>query len=53
MRYKVIRNNGGMLIFIPERYKDPNMYDKAVDPHPFSHALRSVPDCCKTHKMCN
>ena len=43
MHDKVISENGGMLMFIPDSYKDQNMCDKAVDN--FAQALGSVPDC--------
>ena len=38
---KVIIENGGMLIFISDCYK--NKCDKAIDN--YSHALRFVPNC--------
>ena len=43
--YKVILRNGGMIVFIPERYKD-QMYTKAIDNYP--HPLRSVLEYYKT-----
>ena len=45
---KVILENGGMLLFIPDCYNYQAMYNKAVDS--FGHALEYVPDCCKTKK---
>ena len=52
MCYKVTKLlNGGMLTFVPDCYKDQNMYNKSVDNYP--HALRSVPDCYKTQKVCD
>ena len=48
---KVILENGGMLMFIPDHYKDQNICNKVVDK--YSHALKSVSDCYKTQKMCD
>ena len=45
---KVIVENGGMLMFIPDRCNDQNMCNKAVDS--YSHALRSITDCYKILK---
>ena len=47
--YKAFLVNGGMLMFIPDCYRDQIMYNKAVDNYP--HALKSVPDCYKTQKI--
>ena len=51
MRDKVTLKNGGMIMFIPDYYKDPSMCNKAVDK--YAHALGSVPNCYRTQKMCN
>ena len=52
---KVIIENGGMLMFTSDCYKDNNCYcclcNKAVDD--YAHVLGSVPDCYKIQKMCN
>ena len=48
---KVIKENGGMLGFIPDCYKDDKTCDKAVDN--YSHVLRSDPNFYKTQKLCN
>ena len=41
MCYQAILRNGGMLMFIPDHYKDQNIYnDKAVDNYP--HALNKI-----------
>ena len=45
----IIIKNGEMLQFIPDSYKNQNMFDKAVDNH--SHALSFDPDCYKTQKI--
>ena len=43
---KVIIENGGILKFIFDCYKDQKMCDKAVDN--YSHALKTASDCFKT-----
>ena len=52
---KVIIENGGMLMFTSDCYKDNNCYcclcNKAVDD--YAHVLGSVPDCYKTQKICD
>ena len=45
MCYKVILENGGMLMFVPECQKNKKMWNKAVDNYP--HALEFVFDCYK------
>ena len=47
-RDKVILENGGMLMFILDPYKDQNMCNKAVDN--YAHALGSVPNYHTTQK---
>ena len=42
---KVAIENGGMLGFSPDYYRDQKMFDNTVDN--YSHALRCVPDCCQ------
>ena len=43
--------NGEMLKFIPDCYKNQKLCDKAVDN--YAHALEYVPFCKKTQKICN
>ena len=47
----VILENGGTLLFVPNGYKNQEIFNKSVDN--YAHALESVPDCYKTQKMCN
>ena len=46
---KGIFENGGTLKFVPDCYKNQQMYDKAVDNYP--HALEFVLECQKTEKI--
>ena len=39
----MLENDGWMLMFIPDYYKDKKMCDNAN--HNYAHALGSVPDC--------
>ena len=48
---KIILENCGMLLFIPDCYKDQNMCNKAVDN--CACALVSVSDCYNTKEMCD
>ena len=48
---KVILENGCMLRFIPDCYKNEKICDKDVDC--YSYALKFVPDCYKTQAMCD
>ena len=48
---RVILENGGTLMFVPDCYKNQKICNKAADNYP--HALEFVPDCFKTQKMCN
>ena len=45
---KIILENGGMLRFIPDCYKNQKMCDKTVDN--YSHTLKFVLDCHKSQK---
>ena len=47
----VTLEKGGMLIFVPDCYKNQKMCNKAVDNYP--HELEYFPHCFKTQKMCN
>ena len=46
---KVILENGGMLVFIPDCYKDQNMYNKAVDN--YAHGFGSVTNCLRPKNL--
>ena len=48
---RVILENAGTLIFVPDYYKNQKMVTKAVDNYP--RAIEFVPDCFKTRKTCN
>ena len=48
---KVILENGGTLMFIPDCYNNQSMCDNVVDN--YAHALGHVPDCYETPKKCN
>ena len=48
---KVIIENGGVLRFFPDCYKNRKMFDKAVDN--YFYALELDPDCYKTQKICD
>ena len=43
--------NGAMLKFVPDCYKNQRMCNKAVDT--YAHALQFVPNCYRTQKNCN
>ena len=46
---KIILENGGKSILIPDCYKHQDMSNKAIDNS--GHALGSVPDCYKTQNV--
>ena len=48
---KAILENGGMLMLIPDCYKDQYLSNKAVDNH--TDTLGSGSDCYKTQKICD
>ena len=51
MHDKVILENGGMLRFIPDNYKNEKFCDGAVDNS--YHALKVVPGSYRAQNMCN
>ena len=51
IRDKAILENGGTLKSVPDRYKNQEMYNNAVDNYP--HALEFVPECFMTQEMCD
>ena len=48
---RVILENGGTLMFIPDFYKNKKMCNKAIDDYP--HALELFSDCLKSQKIRN
>ena len=48
---KVILENSGMLMFVPNYYKNQKMCNNSVDN--YAHALEFVLDCFKIQKMCS
>ena len=46
---KTTLENGGTLNFIPDSYKNQEMYNKAIDNYP--HALEFVPECFMTQEL--
>ena len=48
---KAILENGGMLKFVPDSYKNHKMCNKAV--YNYFYALEFVSDSHKTQEMCN
>ena len=48
---KFILEIGGILMFVPDCYKNQNICKKAADI--YHHALGFVSDCYKTHKICD
>ena len=48
---KAILENGGMLMLIPDCYKDQYLSNKVVDNH--TDALGSGSDCYTTQKICD
>ena len=48
---KAILENGGTLMFVPNRYRNQKNCSKVFDG--YAHALGFVPDYYKTQKVCN
>ena len=48
---KIVLENGGMLKFVPDCYKNQAMCNKTDDN--YAHALEFVSNSYKTQKMCN
>ena len=48
---KVILENGGTLMCVPDCYKNQETRNKAVYNYP--HPLEFVPECFMIHKMCD